>query len=193
MRELADSNSCRRRTVICDELQGAAELSERRLRISIGATHPCCPGPDIGHHSSMSKLRGGRGFGVALFFVVLAAGAAVLGAFLSRRGFDWAAKFSKIASFVLAGLAFLLPVAGRIVRWLPAPRIKDEQVEHDMADLAAALRAQGRFEGVQPGTNVYDRLPMPIRWEPAQEVMSGTWPGIPGFEAADPDETLAGT
>ena len=130
---------------------------------------------------------------MALFFVVLAAGAAVLGVFLSRRGFDWAAKFSEIASFVLAGLAFLLPVAGKIVRWLPAPRIKDEQVEHDLADLAAALRAQGRFEGVQPGANVYDRLPMPVRWEPAEEVMSGTWPGISGFEAADPDGTLAGT
>ena len=130
---------------------------------------------------------------MALFFVVLAAGAAVLGAFLSRRGFDWAAKFSEIASFVLAALAFLLPVAGKAAQSLPAPRIKDEQVQHDVADLAAALRAQGRFEGVQPGANIYDRLPMPVRWEPAEEVMPGTWLGIPGFAAADPDETLGGT
>jgi hypothetical protein len=147
----------------------------------------------MSHHRSVSKLRWGRGFGVALLFVVLAAGAAVLGVFLSKRGLDWAAKFSEIAAFVLAGLAFVLPAAGKIVRWLPAPRIKDEQVEHDVADLAAALRAQWRFEGVQPGGNVYDRLPMPVRWEPAEEVMSGIWAGILGFKAADSEEGMTGT
>jgi hypothetical protein len=99
-----------------------------------------------------------------LLLAAFAAGVTWLAAFLRSHGLDWAAKFSEIASFVLAGLALLLPTAGRVWLWLPAHRIKDEQVESDVNDLAAALRAQGRIGAALPGVSVYDRMPMPVRW-----------------------------
>jgi tetratricopeptide (TPR) repeat protein len=102
-----------------------------------------------------------------------AAGVAWLVAFLRSHGLDWAARFSEIASFALAGLALLLPAAGRIWLWLPAPRIKDEQVESDVTDLAAALRAQGRISAALPGVSVYDRMPMPVRWQPVGQTKFG--------------------
>jgi tetratricopeptide (TPR) repeat protein len=95
------------------------------------------------------------------------AAAAWLIAFLARHGFDWSAKFSEIASFVLAVLVVLLPAAGRLALWLPTPRLRSEQIAADVSDLAAALRAQGRTEAVLPGVSVYDRLPMRVRWESA--------------------------
>jgi hypothetical protein len=92
---------------------------------------------------------------------------------LRRHGLDWTAKSSEIASLVLAGLALLLSVAGRVWLWLPAPRIKDEQVESDVSDLAAALRAQGRISAALSGVGVYDRMPMPVRWQPVGQTASG--------------------
>jgi hypothetical protein len=50
-----------------------------------------------------------------LFLGLLSVGAAAwLISFLDRHGFDWSAKFSEIASFALAVLVALLPVAGRL-------------------------------------------------------------------------------
>lgn len=129
------------------------------------------------HHVYVTKWRGRWWLGVALF-AVLAAVAVGLGIFLRRHGFDWAAKFSEVASFAVALAALVLPVAARIILWQPVPRIKDEQVANDVNDLAAALRARGRIEAVAPGVSVYDRLPMPIRWEPAQELTADN--GQPG-------------
>jgi hypothetical protein len=141
----------------------------------------------------MRKLRA-RWLGVTLAFVVLAAGAAWLGVFLSRRGLDEAAKVCEVASFVLAAGAVLLPAAGRVVRWLPAPRLKDEQVDSDVADLAAALRIQGRgYEGALSGLYVYDRLPMPVRWRAANEFSSESRPGAPDAGSAIHAEGLTGT
>jgi hypothetical protein len=108
-----------------------------------------------------------------VLFAAFAAGLAWLVAFLRPHGLDWTAKFSEIASLALAGLALLLPAAGRVWRWLPAPRIKDEQVESDVNDLAAALRAQGRISAALPGVSVYDRMPMPVRWHPVGQTASG--------------------
>jgi hypothetical protein len=102
-----------------------------------------------------------------------AAGVTWLAAFLRSHGLDWAAKFSEIAAFALGGLALLLPAAGRFLLWLPAPRIKDEQVESDVNDLAAALRAQGRTSAALPGVSVYDRMPMPVQWQPVGQTASG--------------------
>jgi NACHT domain len=92
---------------------------------------------------------------------------------LRRHGLDWTAKSSEIASLVLAGLALLLPAAGRVWLWLPAPRIKDEQVESDVSDLAAALRTQGRISAALSGVSVYDRMPMPVRWQPVGQTAPG--------------------
>ena len=108
-----------------------------------------------------------------LLLAALAVGVTWLAAFLRSHGLDWAAKFSEVASFALAGVALLLPAAGRVLLWLPAPRIKDEQVENDMNDLAAALRAQGRTGAALPGVSVYDRMPMPVRWQPMGQPASG--------------------
>lgn len=124
----------------------------------------------------MGKLRV-RWLGVALLLVVLAGVAAWLGAFLSSRGLDWAAKFSEIASLVLAAVGLLPPLVGKITQWAPPPKIRDEQVDQDANALAAALRAQGRNAAVHPGVNLYDRLPMPVRWAPAPEVL-GIDPGL---------------
>ena len=117
----------------------------------------------------MGRLRT-RWLGVVLLLVVVAGGVAWLSEYLSSRGFDWAARFSEIASFVLAALGLVPLVAGKVAQWVPAPKIKDEQVDYDANALAAALRAQGRYVAVLPGANVYDRLPMPVRWVPALEV-----------------------
>jgi hypothetical protein len=116
-------------------------------------------------------MRGRWWLGV-LFLAVLSIGAAWLIFFLRRHGFDWSAKFSEISSFALAALVVLVPVIGRIGLRLPAPRIKDEQVENDVNDLAAALRARARIEEVLPGVGIYDRLPMPVRWKPVQQAAS---------------------
>lgn len=142
-------------------------------------------------HVSMGKLRG-RWF-VVLVFIVLAAGAAGVAAYLSRRGLDWAAKVSEVASFVLAVGAVLLPAAGKVARWLPARRLKDEQVGSDVADLAAALRIQGHFEGALSGLYVYDRLPMPVRWKVAEELSSAARPRVPDAGSANPAEGLTET
>jgi predicted ATPase len=120
-------------------------------------------------HVSVRKL-GGRWLGVVLAAIVLAVGAAWLATFLSRQGLDVAARSSEVASFILALAVVLLPAAGRVVRWLPAPRLKDEQIDSDVADLAAALRIQGRFEGSLAGMYLYDRLPMPVRWKAVAEL-----------------------
>src|SRR5215831_19373216 len=150
------------------------------------------PISDMSDHVSMRKLRA-RWLGVAVAFIALAAGAAWLGAYLSRRGLDQAAKFSEVASFVLAAGAVLLPAAGRVVRWLPAPRLKDEQIDADVADLATALRIQGRIEGALSGLYVYDRLPMPVRWQEAAEFSSASGAGAPDAGFADHAEGLTGT
>jgi len=139
----------------------------------------------------MGRLRA-RWLGVVLFIIVLAGGVAWLSTFLSSRGMDWAARFSEIASFVLAGLGLVPLLAGKIAQWVPAPKIKDEQVNDDVNSLAAALRAQGRDAAVLLGANVYDRLPMPIRWEPARDV-AGTGPGLIEDEMGAHGDSLTGT
>jgi len=139
--------------------------------------------------SVMHNLRA-RWLGVAAVCLAFAgaAAAAWFTYYLSHRGLDWAAKFSEIASFVLAACGVLVPVASKFARWLPAPRLKDEQVESDVAGLAAALRVQGRLDRAVSGLYVYDRLPMPVRWQPSIEQSPGlhTSQADPG-PAADPD------
>jgi hypothetical protein len=40
-------------------------------------------------------------------------------------------------------------------------------------DLAAAHRAQGRISAALPGVSVYDRMPMPVRWQPVGQAAFG--------------------
>jgi tetratricopeptide (TPR) repeat protein len=105
--------------------------------------------------------------------LLLAAAAAWLTSFLARRGFDWSAQFSEIASLILAVLLALLQAAGQLALRLPAPKVRADQIAADVSDLAVALRAQGRTEAALPGVNVYDRLPMRIRWESADAESRG--------------------
>ena len=142
----------------------------------------------------MRRLRA-RWLGVAFVLAALgaAAAAAWLAGYLSSRGLDWAAKFSEIASFVLGAGALLLPLASRIARWLPAPKLTEEQVASDVADVAATLRIQGRFEGVLAGRYVYDRLPMPVRWTPADELSSEAGRAAPGPGLAATASGFTGT
>jgi len=121
------------------------------------------------HNGGMDRVRR-RWLAVALLLIAAAGGVAWLSFYLSRRDFDWVARFSEIASFILAAVGLLPLVAGKIAQWVPAPRIKDEQVDSDANALAAALRARGRYVEVLYGANVYDRLPMPVRWVPAPDV-----------------------
>jgi len=72
----------------------------------------------------MGRLRA-RWLGVVFLIIVLAGGVAWLSTFLSSRGMDWAARFSEIASFVLAGLGLVPLLAGKIAQWVPTPKIKD--------------------------------------------------------------------
>jgi tetratricopeptide (TPR) repeat protein/predicted ATPase len=139
----------------------------------------------------MRKL-GGRWLGVGLAFIILAAGAAWLAVFLSRQGLDRAAKFSEVAAFILALAAVLLPTAGRVVRWVPAPKLKDEQIDSDAADLAAALRIQARIESSPAGVYLYDRLPMPVRWKALRELALASWLAE-GVGSSEQAERLAGT
>ena len=123
--------------------------------------------------------------------------AAWLTTFLARHGFEWSARFSEIASFVLAVLVALVPLAiaaGRSALWLPAPRVRDEQIASDLSDLAAALRAQGRTEAVLPGVSIYDRLPMRVRWESAAtgagDGRAGTFHDVIEFFSGLPERRL---
>lgn len=133
-----------------------------------------------------------------LLFVGLAMGAAAwLTTFLARHGFEWSAKFSEIASFVLAALVAVVPLAiaaGRFALWLPTPRVRDEQIASDLADLAAALRAQGRTEAALPGVSIYDRLPMRVRWESAVtgagDGRTGTFHDVIEFFRGLPEQRL---
>jgi len=136
----------------------------------------------------MRRLRAGW-IGAVVIFVVLAGSGlmAWLAIYLRSRGLDWDAKLSEIVSAGMVVGAAVLAGAGRIAHWLPAPRLKDEQVEADVADLAAALRVQGRFDGVLSGLYIYDRLPMPVRWQPAHQLS----PGL-GLTAPDAENAEAG-
>lgn len=133
-----------------------------------------------------------------LLIVGLAMGAAAwLTTFLARHGFEWSARFSEIASFVLAVLVALVPLAiaaGRFALWLPAPRVRDEQIASDLSDLAAALRAQGRTEAGLPGVSIYDRLPMRVRWESAAagagDGREGTFHDVIEFFSGLPERRL---
>jgi hypothetical protein len=63
-----------------------------------------------------------------------------LGIYLRSRGLEYDAKLSEVASAVLAILAAISAGFGKVARWLPAPKLKEEQVDSDVAELAAALR-----------------------------------------------------
>lgn len=86
--------------------------------------------PVSSDNGGMGRLRT-RWLGVVLLLIVVAGGVAWLSVYLSSRGFDWAARFSEIASFVLAALSLVPLVAGKIAQWVPTPKIKDEQVDYD--------------------------------------------------------------
>lgn len=132
-----------------------------------------------------------RRFGLGvLLFGLLTAAVFVVTLFLARHGFDWSAKFSEIASFVLAVFLALVPVAGRLALWLPAPRVKDDQIATDVSNLAAALRAQGRDEMALPGASVYDRLPMRVRWESAGAAIHGSFYDVIEFFNGLPEQRL---
>ncbi len=136
-----------------------------------------------------------RWIGVSLILAGLAAAAAAawLAFYLRSRGLDWASKFSEVASFVLAAATILMSLVGKIVHWLPAPRITDQQIDTDAADLAAALRIQGRFEGVLSGRYVYDRLPMPVRWTQTEQFSYAPARGEPSPSLLDPGGGITGT
>jgi hypothetical protein len=143
-------------------------------------------------HVSMRRLRG-RWLGVTFVLAALVGAGlmAWLAVYLRKRGLEWDAKLSEIVSAAMVVGAAVFSAAGKVARWLPAPKLKDEQVESDVADLAAALRIQGRFEGVLSGLYVYDRLPMPVRWKSVGELSSGPRPRSP--DPAHAREAVAGS
>ncbi len=146
------------------------------------------------HYCPVSTVRRRWRLGVLLLGLLSVGAAAWLTSFLARHGFDWSAKFSEIASFVLAVLVALLPAAGQLALWLPAPRVRAEQITADVSDLAAALRAQGRAEAALPGVSVYDRLPMRVRWESADaepgDGSTGTFHDVIEFFRGLPEQRL---
>jgi hypothetical protein len=96
----------------------------------------------------MGRLRA-RWLGVAFILLVLSVAGLLLGLgiYLRSRGLDRDAKLSEVASAAVPVLAAVLGGLGKVVRWLPAPKLKDEQVDSDVADLAAAPADSGPARG----------------------------------------------
>lgn len=135
-----------------------------------------------------------RWLGVLVLGLLLVGVAAWLTFFLARHGLAWSSEFSGIASFALAALVALLTAAGRLGIWLPAPRVRADQIAADISDLAAVLREQGRTKAALPGVSLYDRLPMRVRWESAGAgpggESSGTFHDVIEFFTELPDQRL---
>lgn len=121
----------------------------------------------------MRRLRAPWLGALAVLAALTGAGLVWLGIYLRRRGLDFDAKLSEVVGAAVAVGGPVASAFGRVARWLPAPRLNEDQIQSDVADLAAALRVQGRSEGVLSGRYVYDRLPMPVRWKPAADLSSG--------------------
>ena len=139
----------------------------------------------------MRKLRAPELGVVAVVLAFACAAAAILlGEYLRRRGLDFDAKLSDVVAGGLAAVAVIVSAAGRFVRWLPTPKLRASQIDSDVAELASAVRALGRFDGPLSGLYVYDRLPMPVRWRLATGALAGQLP--PARSGPEPERS-AGT
>ncbi len=132
----------------------------------------------------------GRRFGAALLLIAFAIGALWLGRFLAHRGLEWAAKFSEVASFVLAVAGVLAAPFGKITQWLRGPQPPTlEQIASAASRLRAALTAALDTEG----SEVYEDQPMQVRFGPwaefaaAQVSLDTSSPDVPTA-----DQPLAG-
>ena len=126
-----------------------------------------------------------RRFVAALLLIVVAIGALWLGRFLSHRGLEWAAKFSEVASFVLAVAGVVAAPFGKIAQWLRGPKPPTlEQIASDASRLRAALTAASDAEG----SEVYENQPMQVRFSPWAESVDRQ--ALP--DAVGPDVSTAG-
>lgn len=125
------------------------------------------------NHNRMGRMN--RWLGAMLLLIGLAIGLGLLAWLLSERGLDWVAKFSEVASFVVACAALLLPTARGIAERLRDRPPTEEQIRKAQAYLKAVL--QERWTAAEPSleSRVYEALPIQMRFAPADEdVTSGT-------------------
>jgi tetratricopeptide (TPR) repeat protein len=105
----------------------------------------------------------GRRLGVAVVLLAVALGVLWGGRLASHNGLDWAAKVSEVASFVLALGGVLVAPFGKLAQWLRGPQQPTlEQLASARDRLESALAAAWSEEG----TEVYDDLPMRVRFGP---------------------------
>lgn len=133
------------------------------------------------HHCRVSGLTGRR-FGAAFLLIAVAIGALWLGIFLSHRGIEWAARFSEIASFVLAVAGVLAAPFGKVAQWLRGPQpLTMQQIVGAESRLRATLTAAWDAEG----SAVYQDQPMHVRFSSWAEVVDRQvlpdvpWPDVP--------------
>jgi hypothetical protein len=105
-----------------------------------------------------------RWLSIALWLIASAA-AFGLAVFLGHKGVDWASKFSEVASFALALAGAVIPIARGALHWPHLRPISSDEIEADIAALAAGLskqwerqRSLRRLESDQAST-------MRLRWE----------------------------
>jgi hypothetical protein len=143
----------------------------------------------------MGKMLG-RWLGAMLLLIGLAIGLFWLAKPLSDRGFDWLAKFSEVASLVVAVIGLLLPGISRIARWLRAAApVSQQQIDNDRANLQRALRERWREERPSPESQVYEAPPMRVRFEitqPGDDVRLGDLNGAASTDAAVTAQGQAG-
>jgi NACHT domain len=119
-----------------------------------------------------------RWLGVTLLLVTLAIGLGLLAWLLSRKGLDWAAKISEIASFGLACAAFLWPVIRGFVEQLRDRPPSEMQIKDARAGLKAILQERWRAEKGSHESRVYEALPMRIRFAPTTEAANSSTDAI---------------
>ena len=135
-------------------------------------------------HCGMNRLVGRR-FGAALLLIAVAIGTLWLGRYLSHRGLEWAAKFSEVASFVLAVAGVVAAPFGKVAQWLRGPQPPTlEQVASAGSRLRAALIAAWDAEG----SEIYEDQPMQVRFSPWAEFVDRQIPS----DAASADVPAGG-
>jgi NACHT domain len=132
----------------------------------------------------MSRLAGRR-VGAALLLIAVAIGVLWLGRYLAHRGLEWAAKFSEVASFVLAVAGVLAASFGKFAQWLRGTQPPTlERIASAGSRLRAALNAAWDAEG----SEVYEDQPMQVRFSPWADVVGRRV--LP--DGASPDMPTAG-